>query len=350
MIEVRTCARLHLGLLDNNGGQGRLYGSIGLAVNHPSLLLRAEAADSLLVEGLEHDRVTTYARRFIDRYGVPGGAHLILHNSIPAHVGLGSGTQLGLAVGAALARLAGLQLSTEEIALAVGRGLHSGIGIATFQHGGFVLDGGRRIISELPDSANNGRNRQIDKSKAPPVIMNYPMPKDWFFVVAIPEADQGFSGEKENRAFLQLPEAPARLVERISWVLLMKMLPALVEKDIANFGQALTGIQYMVGECFASVQGGRFANPFSEKAVNFLLDQGAAGVGQSSWGPTVYGLIQGRDHARELAKKVQIFLAGMGGGKTFCVQPHNRGARVRVINSPDSKDGYEKNSHSAGQR
>ena len=78
---------------------------------------------------------------------------LNLVHSIPAHVGLGSGTQLGLAVGAALARLAGLQLSTDEIALAVGRGLHSGIGIATFQHGGFVLDGGRRIISELPDSA-----------------------------------------------------------------------------------------------------------------------------------------------------------------------------------------------------
>jgi beta-ribofuranosylaminobenzene 5'-phosphate synthase len=347
MIEVRTCARLHLGLLDNNGGQGRLYGSIGLAVNYPSLLLRAETADRLLVEGLERDRITTYAQRFIDRYGVPTGAHLSLLNSIPAHVGLGSGTQLGLAVGAALARLAGLRIRTEEIALAVGRGLHSGIGIATFRHGGFVLDGGRRIISEPPDSSSG---RQIDKSKAPPVIINYPMPKDWFFVIAIPEADPGLSGEKENRAFLQLPEAPARLVERISWVLLMKMLPALVEKDIANFGQALTGIQYMVGDCFASVQDGRFANPFSEKVVHFLLDSGAAGVGQSSWGPTVYGLVQGRNPARELAKKVQKFMAGMGGGKIFCVQPHNRGAGVRVLNRSDSKDGYEKNSHSAGQR
>jgi beta-ribofuranosylaminobenzene 5'-phosphate synthase len=347
MIEVSACARLHLGLLDNNGEQGRLYGSIGLAVNHPNLLLRADTANGLLVEGLERDRVTTYAQRFIDRYGAPAGAHLNLVNSIPAHVGLGSGTQLGLAVGAAMARLAGLQLSTEEIAPAVGRGLHSGIGIATFQHGGFVLDGGRRIISELPNSANN---RQIDKSKAPPVLMNYPMPKDWFFVIAIPEADQGLSGERENRAFLQLPGAPARLVERISWVLLMKMLPALVEKDIANFGQALTGIQYMVGDCFSSVQGGRFANPFSEKVVNFLLDKGAAGVGQSSWGPTVYGLIQGRNHARELAKKVQVFMAGMGGGRTFYVQPHNRGASVRVINGSDSRDGYEKNSHSTRQR
>ena len=139
-------------------------------------------------------------------------------------------------------------------------------------------------------------------------------------------------------------------MEKISWVLLMKMLPALVEKDIANFGQALTGIQYMVGDCFASVQGGRFSNPLSEKVVDFLLDRGAAGVGQSSWGPTVYGLIQGRDQARQLAKKVQIFLAEMGGGQDTLRPASQPGSSsAAMINSSDSKDEYEKNSHSTGQ-
>jgi beta-ribofuranosylaminobenzene 5'-phosphate synthase len=46
MIEVRSCARLHLGLLDNNGEMGRLYGSIGVAVNRPKLLLKAEAGET----------------------------------------------------------------------------------------------------------------------------------------------------------------------------------------------------------------------------------------------------------------------------------------------------------------
>ena len=142
MIQVRTCARLHLGLLDNNGEHGRLYGSIGLAVNRPYLVLTAEKSESLIVEGMETERVSIYARRFKDRYGLTAGAHLNLMTSIPAHVGLGSGTQIALAVGTALARLAGLDLSTEEIALAGGRGVRSGIGIAAFQHGGFVLDGG----------------------------------------------------------------------------------------------------------------------------------------------------------------------------------------------------------------
>ncbi len=347
MIEIRTCARLHLGLLDNNGAQGRLYGSIGLAVSRPNLVLRAEAADKLLVEGLDPDRVAGYAQRFMHHFGIPAGAYLNLVAAIPEHVGLGSGTQLGLAVGAALARLAGLQPSIQEIASAVGRGLHSGIGIATFQHGGFVLDGGRRIVPNRPDDANlNEKSRQIDTGRIPPVLMKYPMPRDWFFVTAIPATNRGLSGEKENRAFLQLPEAPSRVVEKISWVLLMKMLPALIEKDIVNFGKALTGIQYMVGDCFASVQGGRFSNPISEKIVDFLLDRGAAGVGQSSWGPTVYGLVQGKDPAQQLAKQVQLFMTDLGGGRAFCLQPQNRGAQVLEYKGAQS----EKNTHSIGQR
>ena len=157
MIEVRTSARLHLGLLDNNGGHGRLYGSIGLAVNQPRLLLRAEPAEGLIVEGLEPDRVTAYAERFIQRYGVPVGVRLTLLSGIPAHVGLGSGTQIALAVGTALSRLAGLCLSTEEIAVAAGRGTRSGIGIAAFQHGGFVVDDGHRLSSTSSPEALGGR-------------------------------------------------------------------------------------------------------------------------------------------------------------------------------------------------
>jgi beta-ribofuranosylaminobenzene 5'-phosphate synthase len=328
MIEVKTHARLHLGLLDNNGAQGRLYGSIGLAVNEPQLVLTAESADKLVVEGLEQERATTYARRFINRHGLPAGAHIKIIQSIPPHVGLGSGTQLGLAVGTALARLADLQLSTSEIAVSVERGVHSGIGIATFTHGGFVLDGGHRVLASPPD-ALNGNGRQVERTKAPPVLFKHPAPKDWFFVTAIPGRNQGFSGEKESNAFLQLPRAPASVVEKISWLLLMKMLPALVEEDIVAFGQALTSIQCMVGDCFASAQGGRFADPVCEKLVYFMLERGAAGAGQSSWGPTVYGLIRGGKQAQQLTREVQSLLASMQGGQVFCLRPHNRGARVR---------------------
>jgi beta-RFAP synthase len=330
MIEVQTCGRLHLGLLDNNGGQGRLYGSIGVAVNHPHLILRAEAANGLHVEGMEAERITVFAQRFISRYNQPKGAHLSLVTGIPAHVGLGSGTQLGLAVGTALARLAGLPLSVSEIALAVGRGKHSGIGISTFQHGGFVLDGGHRLLAEA-SGVSGQQSRQIREDSVPPLLFHHPMPKHWFFVMIIPETGPGFNGAKEQNAFQQLPIAPSGMVEKISWVLLMKMLPALIEDDIASFGQALTAIQNMVGDCFASVQGGRFAAPVLEKMVGFLLEKGAAGAGQSSWGPTIYGLVGSEERARNLAQEARNYLANFGGGSIYCVQAQNRGAQIRSL-------------------
>lgn len=332
MIEVRTCARLHLGLLDNNGELGRLYGSVGLAVDRPELVLRARKAKKLRVEGLDRKRVATYARRFIRRYGFPSGAHLNLLSHIPAHVGLGSGTQLALAVGAALARLSGNRFSVQEIALAVGRGMHSGIGISTFQYGGFVLDGGHRVLAEPVGSGpNNGLSRTVEKNHVPPVLFHRPVPQHWCFVTVIPKTDKGLNGKKEKDAFIKLPRAPSVLVEKISRELLIRMLPALVEKDIVNFGKALTVIQCMVGDCFASVQGGRFANPVSEKAADFMMDHGAAGIGQSSWGPTVYGLVQGKAQARKLLEQTQAYLDTLGGGETFMVRPQNHGARISVI-------------------
>jgi beta-ribofuranosylaminobenzene 5'-phosphate synthase len=336
MIEVRTCARLHLGLLDNNGEHGRLYGSIGLAVNRPQLLLRAEQSGELVVEGLERERVTTYAQRFIQRYGAPSGARLNLVAGIPAHVGLGSGTQIALAVGAALARLAGLCLSTEEIALAAGRGMRSGIGIATFQHGGFVLDGGHRT-STLSASSSELQTRQPENNQVPPILFQQSVPRDWFFAIAIPTG-QGISGERENNAFSHLHEAAPEPAEKVSRLLLMKMLPALVEKDIVSFGQALTRIQQIVGDCFAAVQGGRYSNPLSERLIEFLLKRGAAGAGQSSWGPAVYGAVLGRNSARQLTKEVQAFLTSHGGGQAFCVQPQNRGAIVKEIRAGAATD------------
>ncbi|MBI5955875.1 MAG: hypothetical protein HY871_02635 [Chloroflexi bacterium] len=311
-VVVRTPARLHLGLLDMNGGLGRLYGSIGVAIERPNVVLEAEPADHLLVEGPEAERVAAFARRFLDRYPLHHGARLCLKAGIPPHVGLGSGTQLALAVGTALARLGALELSVAEIAMATGRGVQSGIGIAAFQQGGFVVDGGH-LITE---------NRRA----IPPVLFRHPFPQDWVFVVAVPEARPGFNGEGEQRAFQSLPLAPPALAEKICRILVMKMLPALMEKDIVPFGQALTEIQQLVGDCFAAVQGGRYANALSSRLISDLLDRGAQGAGQSSWGPTVYALVEGEGQALSLERVAREFLAGQGGGQVFRARADNQGA------------------------
>jgi predicted sugar kinase len=87
----------------------------------------------------------------------------------------------------------------------------------------------------------------------------------------------------------------------------------------------------MVGDCFSSVQGGRFANPISEKTVEYMISRGAAGIGQSSWGPAVYGLVEGKARARKLLQDVSKKLEVLGGGDAFLVQACNRGARIKRV-------------------
>ena len=73
----------------------------------------------------------------------------------------------------------------------------------------------------------------------------------------------------------------------------MVVLPALVEEDLAAFGRGITEVQRLVGEMFRPVQGERFAHPQVAALVEALLAAGAAGAGQSSWGPAVFGLFAG---------------------------------------------------------
>ncbi len=320
-VRIETSARLHLGLLDLNGDLGRLYGSIGVAIDRPALILGAErvpagadGGEQLAVDGPETERVAAYARRFLARHPLPGAIRLQLQAAIPAHVGLGSGTQLALAVGAALAHLGGLSLDAATLSQVMGRGAHSGIGIATFERGGLVVDGGHAEVDAI--------------HRAPLVLFHQPFPAAWRFVVAIPAATTGLNGASEQHAFQTMAPAPAAYVEKICRLLVMQLLPALIEQELAPFGQALTGIQQWVGDSFAAIQGGRFATTLSGALVAHWLSQGAAGAGQSSWGPTVYALAGSDEEADRLAQIARAFLARDAGGEVFVARAANHGARI----------------------
>jgi len=90
----------------------------------------------------------------------------------------------------------------------------------------------------------------------------------------------------------------------------MALLPALADGEIEAFGGALTEIQETTGRWFAPVQGGVFAPGPGETLVRRLREWGAAGVGQSSWGPAVYGIVAGPDEATRLARRVRAEYVG----------------------------------------
>jgi beta-RFAP synthase len=319
-VYVKASARLHLGLIDLGGELGRLFGGLGVALNCPNVILQAEKSRSLSLKGERSELLRPLVKLFLEKYNVEPKFAIDVKQTIPQHVGLGSGTQLALAIAVALAKLFSIDASVQELAAAMGRGRVSGVGTAVFDKGGFVVAGGAKIR----------KNKSISSDSFPSVIFQASFPDDWFFTVVIPNVKRGLSGEAEANAFSYLPPMSMEQAGRISRLILMSLLPALKEKDIKTFGGALTQIQSIVGDCFASAQGGRFSSSPSGECTKYMLKHGAFGVGQSSWGPTVYGLVEGKKEAEKLSLGVQGFLQKSTGGQVFFASANNRGAYIKT--------------------
>jgi beta-RFAP synthase len=309
-VRVKAPARLHMGMLDVAGGPSRRFGGLGVALSRPAALVEASPSDDLTAEGPDAERALAVAQRCREALGLAGGARVHVLESIPAHVGLGSGTKLALAVAAALAALAGQTPEPRALARAAGRGARSAVGLWTFVLGGLVVEGGVRPGGERPA----------------PLLARHAMPDEWRCVLAIPSAEPGLSGRAEEEAFAGLrPDADRAAL--IAQLVLTSLLPGAAECDVAEFGSALTRIQRLVGESFASVQGGVF-HPRSGALVEALLRLGAAGAGQSSWGPAVYGVVGDEQSGLEVARRLDAELAG--GGHVELVRFDNGGAHVET--------------------
>ena len=309
---VETAARLHFGVLDLRGATGRWFGGIGAAAPAPTLLVSARHDSTLTADGADADRAAAFASAFLAHHRLEVGARVSVHRSLPAHAGLGSGTQLGLAVARALAELHGLPNASAALASAVGRARRSAIGTWTFDGGGLVVEGGRRA----------------DADRVGPLIVRLPFPPTWRCIVAVPRLPSAISGDAEAAAFASLRPPPDGSIERVAHLVLMALLPALVDGELPAFGRALTEIQTTTGRWFASVQGGLFASGLSQELVRRMAEWGAAGVGQSSWGPTVYGIVDGDSDAAVLADRVRAAIDAGGGGDVFEGAFRVDGARV----------------------
>lgn len=308
-VVVEAPARLHLGVLDLGGSLGRRFGGIGAAIEAPSLVLEGVRAEGVSAEGPDAARVVAIARRVLAYHELTGGVALRVRRAIPAHAGLGSGTQLGLAVARLVAELYGGDPQPGALAEASERGRRSAIGTWTFAGGGFVLEGGRRPGGGLA-----------------PLLARHPVPPGWRYVLAIPDGAPGLSGDAESRAFASLPEPPVTEAREVAHLVLMQLLPALVDDDLEAFGQALERLQAITGGWWAAAQGGIFAPGGTAEAVAQLRRLGARGVGQSSWGPTAFGLVAGDEAARRVAAEMAGWLGGRG--RVFHGRFSPTGARI----------------------
>ncbi len=311
---VATNSRLHFGFVDMQGSMNRLYGSLGVALQSPRTVLTARKSTQLTVENGNVAKVTEFVRRFSQHFRIEATALFRFEQQIPEHIGLGTGTQLGMAVGSALAKLYRVDTDNREIAVAMNRGKRSGIGIAGFTKGGFFIDSGIKTDSS-------------EGFQPPSVVFHHPFPEEWCFVIAVPKADKGLSGKREYQA-IQSVKPSEKIAGEISHLTLMKLMPSLIEKDIEAFGSALMDIDQKNGLYFQNSQGGIFKEAIAESIIRHMMEAGSFGAGQSSWGPALYGLAKS-DDAENIAQGTRAFFKRQG--ITGCVTVSacsNHGASV----------------------
>lgn len=324
-VSVTAPARLHLGFLDLHGGLGRRYGSIGLAVDGPATELVLRRANDTGASGPEAERAQRTVGRVAELLGLGGHYRVDIARAIPAHAGLGSGTQMALAIGTALARIEGLQHEPRAIGEMLTRGARSAIGMAAFECGGFVVDGGRGA-----------------SDSAPPVLMRAELPPQWRILLVLDPAHQGVHGDREIKAFAALPEFPEAQAGHLCRLVLMRLMPSLVEKDLAGFATAVTEIQAIVGAHFASAQGGSpWSSPAVGRLVARLADEGAVGIGQSSWGPTGFAFTATEAQAHRLYSSF-VGDAKAQGLELLIVRGRNTGARIELGSPASATNGDKK--------
>lgn len=314
-VEVRAPARLHLGFVDLNGALGRRFGSLGLAITGQDAVVRAcrAAAGELDVRGASAERARDAAARTCAWLAPTAGVRVDVAQVARAHAGLGSGTQLALAVAHAVALAHDRSASGRELAPVVGRGARSGIGIAAFDAGGFIVDGGHGPTTRVP-----------------PVLARLEYPPAWPIVLVFDEGHAGLHGADERQAFHAAPPMSPTLAAELSRWCLVGVLPALAERDFDAFAHAVDAIQARIGDYFAPFQGGR---AFTSADVAAALADvrrtfGLEGIGQSSWGPTGFVFTPDPEVASAVVERIARGAATRARLTCEIVQASNVGARA----------------------
>ncbi len=289
-VTVSAGGRLHVGFQNLSLARRRLYGGIGIGLTKPRLTVTASPATEVVAED---PVVHQYASQAVALLEGVSGVEVAVTDRLPRHVGLGSGTQLALAVLTATAKAHGREPKVRERAPALGRGGRSGVGVGIFEAGGFVVDAGHpteRFTTTPPAEGD---------WTVPPVVARHQLPRTWRFLLVVPDTDPGRSGANEDASMRAVVErADPAVADEIAGIVTRRLLPAAAEGRLEAFGEAIGAIGRKNGSWYADAQGGLFRPPAGVLVEKLSASPVLSGVGQSSWGPLVYGLTD-QSHAEE---------------------------------------------------
>ena len=316
-IQVVTPSRLHFGLLSLGNTSGRQFGGVGLMVDRPGIRLTIDFAKNVEATGPHATRVLDFANRYIQGCGEesPGGCHLHVEDAPREHTGLGVGTQLALAVARGLESFYGhTRRPIVQLAIAMNRAKRSAVGMYGFDQGGLIFEEGRQN-----DEPVGQLTTRIE------------LPGAWRFLLICQRQDQGVSGSGEATAFDQLPQPTTEELTGLYDEATQRLLPAAAAGDFAVFGESLYQYGTQAGALFSARHDSPFATPQIETLVSGLRQLGIAGAGQTSWGPTVFALVENDKAAVALVETLESQQISDGCDVTVA-KPCDQGAQIVVSN------------------
>lgn len=315
LVTVSAPSRLHFGLFAF-GGSGRQFGGVGVMIDQPRLELGIRPASELQVTGPLAARGQEFARRWSESHAdfAKLRCRIEIVTAPPEHAGLGVGTQLGLSVAAGLNAFHGLAPAGPlELANSVGRGLRSAVGTYGFLMGGLIAERGK-----LPHEPLSPLDLRID------------MPADWRFVIFQPSIAPGLAGREEEQAISSLPPVPPEVTHKLVHIAQDELFPAAAQAHFASFSDSLYRYGELAGQCYAARQGGPFNGPLLTQLVRTLRELGVVGVGQSSWGPTIFAVCESQTSAAGLIERFHRVWNATASVACHIAAPANRGAEVVV--------------------
>lgn len=291
-IDITTGSRLHFGLICNTLHAPWRFGGIGVMLRQPAwrLSIAPIAADSDTIDADVDvaSRIHDFLTRIRSHQNVTS-LQIQVHQNLALHTGLGSGTQLGLALSAAIEVMTHRRLQDDPFQLAqlADRAERSAIGTIGFARGGFLVDHG--------ESRGDSLSRRVDRIA---------IPEGWRFILVHPVDSQGLSGEKEREFFGQRVHMPQTLIDDLEQQIQTEIAPAVRENRFEQFANSLEDYGQTVGAFYAGEQGGVFAHPAMTQLVSLLRANGISGMAQSSWGPLIAIPAASPDHAERIVRLI----------------------------------------------
>ncbi|MGI9469752.1 MAG: beta-ribofuranosylaminobenzene 5'-phosphate synthase [Rubripirellula sp.] len=321
-VRICTGSRLHFGLLDTV----RPFGGVGVMLNTPCTEVVVSTSDRFRCPDDYQDRIDPIAervRQFNGAAALPSCSVQVLQTA-PTHCGLGSGTQLALAVTESLCLHQALAVDQSTIANALAsRGQRSVVGTHGYWQGGMIYEAGdgEALNGEADEKAVGGKLNAVQEGVY--------LPEEWRVAVLRPlDHVVAVSGEQEREKFSRLQPASEKMGHELRRLVIEEIMPAAKQGHFKAFANGTRTYNELSGRLFASVQGGSYNGEAVTQVIEWLSDRGVLGHGQSSWGPGVFAWFESQNAAEaglaSLPDNVELITLASVRNEPRSVQIHGR--------------------------